>query len=110
MPSRLLYSWRSRRRLWSVGLLCFGLIIIALATTRARLPKPETLIGVWLGFDEDELNFTRLDLRPDFTGFCARVSPADTILHEYGVEAYRVTKWNTDGWKLVISRAQPFQG
>jgi hypothetical protein len=44
-----------------------------------------------------------MDLRPDFTGYCARVSPADTILHDYGVEAYRVMHWTLEDWKLIIS-------
>jgi hypothetical protein len=49
------------------------------------------------------LEFTRLDLRQDFTGYCARVSPADTTLHEYGVDAYRVAKWTVEDWKFIIS-------
>ena len=63
-------------------------------------PKPEDLIGVWIGFDNDELFFSRLDLRSDFTGFLARVSPNDTVLHHYGVFAYRVTKWTINGWNF----------
>ena len=58
---------------------------------------------MWIGFEQDELDFVRLDLRPDFTGYCARVSPADTSLHEYGVEAYRVRHWRLEDWKLIIS-------
>lgn len=70
---------------------------------KARPPKPEELVGVWIGFDEDELDFCRLDLRADTTGYCARVSPADTVLNEYGVEAYRVTHWTADDWKFIVS-------
>ena len=57
---------------------------------------------MWIGFDSDELDFCRLDLRADFTGYCARVSP-DGVLHEYGVEAYRVTHWTLEDWKVIIS-------
>ena len=74
-----------------------------ISVCRATPPKPEDLTGVWIGFDSDELQFTRLDLRPDFTGYCARVSPADTTLHEYGVDGYRVTKWTIEGWRFIIS-------
>src|SRR5437764_254709 len=70
---------------------------------KATPPKPEDFVGVWIGFEQDELDFVRLDLRRDFTGYCARVSPADTSLHDYGVEAYRVTHWTLEDWKLVIS-------
>jgi hypothetical protein len=70
---------------------------------KATPPKPEELAGVWIGFEQDELDFVRLDLRLDFTGYCARVSPTDTSLHEYGVEAYRVTHWTLEDWKLIIS-------
>lgn len=68
----------------------------------ARPPKPEELIGVWIGFWEDE-EFTRLDLRADFTGYCAYVAPADSITHQYGVHVYHVTRWAVDGWKFNIS-------
>jgi hypothetical protein len=68
----------------------------------ARTPKPASLSGTWIGFDDDGLEFTRLDLRPDFTGYCARVSPSYSSLHEYGVQIYRVTHWTTDGWTFLI--------
>jgi hypothetical protein len=47
-------------------------------------------------------NFTRLDLRADSTGFCARVSPADTNLHDQGVHSYRITRWDVSGWNIEI--------
>ncbi len=73
------------------------------ATDKAATPPTaKELVGVWIGFDSDELNFTRLDLRADSTGFCARVSPADTILHDQGVHIYRVTKWSVNGWNIEI--------
>ncbi len=84
----------------AVGLPVVLFTFIALAYKPARPPKPEQLVGVWIGFDEDQLNFTRLDLRADATGFCVRVSPADTSLHDYGVEGYRVAKWTMDNWKF----------
>jgi len=68
----------------------------------ARPPSTKDLVGIWIGFDSDELTFTRLDLRDDSTGFCARVSPADTILHDQGVHVYRITKWSVNGWNIEI--------
>jgi hypothetical protein len=67
-----------------------------------RPPSAKELVGIWIGFDSDELTFTRLDLRGDTTGFCARVSPADTILHDQGVHVYRITKWSVNGWNIEI--------
>lgn len=72
-------------------------------TKKANPPTPEELIGVWIGFDRDELTFTRLELRPDSTGFLARVAPADTILHHQGVHVYGLTRWKVDGWNIEIS-------
>jgi hypothetical protein len=69
---------------------------------KARPPKAEDLVGVWIGFWEDE-EFTRLDLRADFTGYCAYVAPPHSITHQYGVHVYRVTRWDVDGWKFNIS-------
>jgi hypothetical protein len=85
-----------------IGALILLTAIIALADRPARPPKPAGLVGTWIGFDEDGLEFTRLDLRPDFTGYCARVSPSYSSLHDYGVQVYRVTHWTTDGWKFSI--------
>lgn len=84
-------------------MLLTAVAFIAFAFKPGHPPKPEQLASVWVGFDADELMFTRLDLRSDFTGYCARVSPADTSLHEYGVDGYRVTKWGLDGWKFIIT-------
>jgi hypothetical protein len=72
---------------------------------RATPPTAKDLVGVWIGFDSDELTFTRLDLRADSMGFCARVSPADTILHDQGVHVYRITQWVVNGWNIEIQMA-----
>lgn len=69
---------------------------------RATPPSAKDLVGIWIGFDSDQLTFTRLDLRPDSTGFCSRVSPADTILHDQGVHVYRIKKWSVSGWNIEI--------
>jgi hypothetical protein len=71
---------------------------------RARPPKPEELVGVWIGFWQDE-EFTRLDLRADSTGYCAYVAPLDSTTHQFGVHVYRVTRWAVDGNKFDISLA-----
>jgi hypothetical protein len=70
----------------------------------ARLPKPEELVGSWIGFWEDG-EFTRLDLRADLTGYCAFVAPAESISHDSGVDVYRVTRWTLQRWKVVVSLA-----
>jgi hypothetical protein len=68
----------------------------------ARPPTPEELVGSWIGFWEDG-EFTRLDLRPDLTGYCAFVAPAESISHDHGVDVYRVTRWTLERWKFVVS-------
>lgn len=78
---------------------------ISAADKKAIPPNAKELVGVWIGFDYDELTFTRLELRPDSTGFLARVAPADTILHDNGVHAYRVTSWGINGWAITIQTA-----
>jgi hypothetical protein len=69
---------------------------------RTTPPTAKDLVGIWIGFDNDELTFTRLDLRAASTGFCARVSPADTILHDQGVHLYRIIKWSVSGWDIEV--------
>jgi hypothetical protein len=89
------------------GAVLTAIVLVSVVSTayakKAIPPTLEDLIGVWIGFDDDELVFSRLDLRSDFTGYLARVSPSDTILHDYGVSAYRVTKWTVDDWNFGIS-------
>jgi hypothetical protein len=69
---------------------------------KARPPKPEELVGAWIGFWEDG-DFTRVELRPDSTGFCAFVAPVESISHDYGVQVYRITRWTLDGWSFVLA-------
>jgi hypothetical protein len=68
---------------------------------KERPPKPEELVGAWIGFWEDG-EFTRLELRADSTGFCAFVAPVESITHDYGVQVYRITRWTLDGWAFVM--------
>ncbi len=85
--------------------LALSMLVVITAVTEAKRAAPPTakdLIGVWIGFDQDDLTFTRLELRADSTGYCARVSPADTILHGYGVQLYRVDRWSIEGWNLTF--------
>jgi hypothetical protein len=99
------------RRSAVVSLLSISVRVLALAIVfpsfagqakKARPPKPEELVGAWIGYWEDG-EFTRLELRADSTGFCAFVAPADSATHDYGVQVYRITRWSLDGWSLVIT-------
>lgn len=59
---------------------------------KAKPPTTDRVVGVWLGYTEDELQFFRLDLRPDFTGYCASMYLPDTSL-PHDVRLYRIEKW-----------------
>jgi hypothetical protein len=86
-----------------LGVSLVAVNISAMGETKAARPlKPEELIGVWVGFWQDE-EFTRLDLRADFTGYCAYVAPQDSTTHQYGVHVYRVTRWALNGSQFNIS-------
>jgi hypothetical protein len=93
-----------RRRLFlaMVTILSLATFGYAEGTKRATPPTAKELVGVWIGFDQDELTFTRLELRADSTGYCARVYPSDTILHHFGVKVYRVNKWSISDWNITI--------
>jgi hypothetical protein len=75
---------------------------VAAAGKKATPPTAKDLVGIWIGFDSDQLTFTRLDLRADSTGYCARVSPADTILHDQGVHVYQIAQWTVNDWNIEI--------
>jgi hypothetical protein len=97
--------------MWVMHFLRFTLPVLLLfaahaAVAEQKRPAPQTakdLIGVWIGFDQDDLTFTRLELRADSTGYCARVSPGDTSLHSYGVQVYRIDKWSVRGGDLILN-------
>jgi hypothetical protein len=98
-------------RLRALALAVFALLGSVLSVTeldaqgldkKARPPKPEELVGAWIGFWEDG-EFTRLELRADSTGFCAFVAPVESITHDYGVQVYRITRWTLDGWALGMA-------
>ena len=74
----------------------------SLADSPGKPPAAEDLVGVHVGYASD-YDFYRLDLRSDFTGFCAHVSPPRSILHGYGVHTYRITHWNLKGWELSFT-------
>jgi hypothetical protein len=69
---------------------------------KAKPPKPEELVGAWIGFWEDG-EFTRIELRADFTGFCGFVAPAESTTHDYGVQVYRITRWTLDDRAVVMT-------
>jgi hypothetical protein len=70
---------------------------------KAGPPTADRVMGVWLGYTEDELQFVRLDLRPDFTGYCASVYLPDTRL-PHDVRLYRIEKRGTKGGTPDIPR------
>jgi hypothetical protein len=69
---------------------------------KASLPKPEALVGVWVGFDDGD-KFCRLDLRADSKGYFTRVARLDSDFRESGVEAYRIANWALDRWKISVN-------
>lgn len=68
---------------------------------KAKPPTVDRVIGVWLGYTEDELQFYRLDLRSDFTGYCASMYLPDTIL-PHDVCLYRIEKWELKEGRLTF--------
>ena len=66
------------------------------ATKRSIPPTEKDLIGVWIGFEEGQLTFTRLDLRANSIGYCARISAGSDA------EVYRIRNWSIRGWDLQI--------
>jgi hypothetical protein len=80
---------------------------------KAKPPSSDQIVGIWLGYTEDELQFFRLDLHSDFTGCCASVYLPDTSLHQYGVHCYRIESWESKEGRLTFrltagdARAEP---
>jgi len=83
--------------------LVLGLIVIFLftnfveATKKSIPPTEKDLVGVWIGYEEGQMTFTRLDLRNDSTGYCARISAGSHV-----VDIHRIRKWSLRGWDLSV--------
>ena len=88
-----------------VGLLAAtsGCTILSPNCKKPAPPAMDQVAGVWCGYTGDELDFYRLELNKDGTGWCASAYLPDTILYSYGVHLYRIQKWGLD--KRIISFA-----
>lgn len=76
---------------------------------KAKPPTTERVIGVWLGYTEDELQFFRLDLRTDFTGYCASMYLPDTSL-PHDVRLYRIDEWELKEQRLTFRVSAVYVG
>ncbi|HXJ88592.1 MAG TPA: hypothetical protein VMS18_17360 [Candidatus Binatia bacterium] len=66
------------------------------ATKKSIPPTEKDLIGVWIGWEEGQLAFTRVDLRANSMGYCARIFAGTDP------EVYQIRRWSMDGWNLKI--------
>lgn len=69
---------------------------------RVSPPTVHDVGKTWLGYTGDELAFFRLELLTNGTGWCASVHLPDTVLYEYGVNAYRVTRWSLNDFQITF--------
>lgn len=68
----------------------------AAAQSRVRPPNPTSVIGNWIGYDQDRLVFARLELKPDGKGwFCTTFVTNEARLYE-------VRKWIVRDFDLQI--------
>ena len=79
----------------SIGILvCVGFLF---ADSRVQPPAKSSVIGAWVGFDQDRLFFCRLELSAKDTGLFA------TTFVNNPARLYAVSAWKLDGFKLEIS-------
>jgi hypothetical protein len=85
-----------------LAILCTILLLVSVAflfaKSYARPPAREEFIGAWQGYSESHLEFARLELDEDGTGFLAI-----SYLPQSPAVAYRVTNWLQRGFVLDIS-------
>jgi hypothetical protein len=81
---------------------------VAAQDKRATPPSAKDLVGIWIGFDSDQLTFTRLDLRLDSTGFCARVSvPPENSEQPKGRSYSSKRTAKVDGLATLLESGEP---
>jgi hypothetical protein len=75
----------------------FMMLISAFGTLESKKAPPvpaAKLVGVWVGFDDYGLSFTRFDLRPDFSGYVSEVGGPQGV--------YQIRNWRYDGYLLTV--------
>ena len=78
-------------------LMTFMMLIPASVTLQGKNAPPipaEKLVGVWEGFDEYGLSFTRLELRADFSGYVSETGGPQGV--------YRIQNWQYDGHHFAM--------
>ncbi len=69
----------------------------------ANPPEAKRFVGVWQGFSETQIEFARLELKPDGTGLLAV-----SFLPDSAPDKYIVTRWSLkDQLELVIKPGEP---
>jgi hypothetical protein len=79
-----------------VALVSFTVLMTALtlfANVIRLPPDPSKAVGVWLGLDEDNLGFLRLELDEDGQGFLSIKYQPHLPPHLYRVEKWQLVKW-----------------
>jgi hypothetical protein len=83
-------------------ILCASLLLVSVAVVFARSlaqpPAREAFIGAWQGYSKSHLEFARLELDDNGTGFLAI-----SYLPQSPAVAYRVTNWVQRGFNLDMT-------
>ena len=69
---------------------------VGYATERVPHPKVEEIADTWIGFNEDDLYYYRLNLNTNGNGICASTFVRDPA------KLYRVTEWTLDNYAIEI--------
>jgi hypothetical protein len=75
-------------------LLC--IVVSVLADQKVQPPDPRSIVGAWFGYDENRLNFCRLEFNADSKGFFAITFVDDPA------ELYRVEKWSLRDFDIKL--------
>ncbi len=100
-------QFRSQANLHWVFLALFLLFIeipSGNALTLAQPPSKDDLVGAWSGYSESDLEFLRLELDADDTGYLAI-----SYLPDVPVSLYKISKWalTKSKLRLVVSPVGP---
>ncbi|MEW6304990.1 MAG: hypothetical protein AB1705_16060 [Verrucomicrobiota bacterium] len=80
---------------------CVHFAFKASGKTLPRAPIPEQYVGAWVGFDQDSVNFYRLELDENRSGYLAKSLPRNPS----EVDVYKIVKWDINGFGMAIEFA-----
>ena len=89
---------KTNRALFQLGVLIAIAVmsVTVFARVIARPPDASKIAGVWSGYSDDQVEFMRLELDANGTGYVCVSYLTDAPARLYRIESWRTSEWNVE--------------